>query len=84
MASGLELERAHDAVWQVIWGRPPERPRQPGSSLRYEFSNFREGYSFVAADYSEWVLLQINHIGEGGRRAFEAAARRAAAGRPPR
>jgi hypothetical protein len=82
MSRDIDLRQAHDQVWQVIWGRPPEPNREPGSPFLYEFSNFAEGYQFYArAGFpGNWVLLQIGHIGEGGRGRFEAAARRARRG----
>jgi hypothetical protein len=75
-APGLDLRQAHDQVWQVIWGQPAPPNREPGRPLLYEFSNFAEGYRFNAwTKPSGWVLLQIAHIGEAGRRRFEAEAR---------
>ena len=79
-APGLDLRQAHDQVWQVIWGEPAPPNREPGRPLIYEFSNFAEGYRFNAwVKSSGWVMLQIAHIGEAGRRRFEAEARN-----PPR
>jgi hypothetical protein len=75
-APGLDVRQAHDQVWQVIWGEPPPPNREPGRPLMYEFSNLAEGYKFnVWTKPSGWVLLQIGHVGEAGRRRFEEEAR---------
>jgi hypothetical protein len=75
-APGLDVRQAHDQVWQVMWGEPPLPNREPGRPLIYEFSNLAEGYKFnVWTKPSGWVLLQIAHIGESGRRRFEEEAR---------
>ena len=75
-APGLDLQQAHDQVWQVIWGEQAPPNREPGTPAIYEFSNFAEGYRFSAwIKPAGWVLLQIGHVGEAGRRRFEAEAR---------
>jgi hypothetical protein len=75
-APGVDLHEARDQVWRVIWGEPAPVNREPGTPVVYEFSNLAEGYRFSAwSKGSGWVLLQIGHVGEAGRRRFEAEAR---------
>jgi hypothetical protein len=75
-AQGLDVRQAHGQAWEAIWGEPPPPNREPGRPLMYQFSNLAEGYRLnVLTKPSNWVLLQIAHIGESGRRRFEAEAR---------
>jgi len=74
-ATDFDLRQVYGQVRRAMVGEdasdlPSGDPRQ------YKFANYGQGYEVSASERpGEWLILRVGHIGEGGRRHFEAEGR---------